>query len=46
MYEEDQGLGRPAAFFIGAKYKHKRCWKNCADITGAKPIFVMLVRPF
>lgn len=34
--EEEQGLGRPAAFFIGAKLFHKRFWKR-------KPVFVMLV---
>mmetsp|Transcript_39169 Transcript_39169/g.117249 ORF Transcript_39169/g.117249 Transcript_39169/m.117249 type:complete len:483 (+) Transcript_39169:75-1523(+) len=36
MEELDQGLGRPAAFFIGAKLFHKRFWKR-------KPVFCMLV---
>jgi len=36
MYEEEQGLGRPAAFFVGAKLFHKRWWKR-------KPVFCMLV---
>ena len=36
FHEEDQGLGRPAAFFIGAKLFHKRFWKR-------KPVFCMLV---
>jgi hypothetical protein len=34
--QEEQGLGRPAAFFVGAKLFHKRWWKR-------KPVFCMLV---
>ena len=36
MHEEDQGLGWPEAYFIGAKLFHKRVWKR-------KPVFVTLV---
>ena len=36
MHEEDQGRGRPEAYFIGAKLFHKRVWKR-------KPVFVTLV---
>ena len=36
MVEEDEGLSRPAAFYIGAKLRHKRFWK-------LKPVVCMLV---
>ena len=36
MMEEDEGLSRPAAFYIGAKLAHKRFWK-------LKPVVCMLM---
>ena len=36
MLEEDEGLSRPAAFYIGAKLRHKRFWR-------LKPVVCMLV---
>jgi len=36
MLEEEEGLSRPAAFYIGAKLRHKRFWK-------LKPVVCMLV---
>ena len=36
MLEEEEGLSRPAAFYIGAKLRHKRFWR-------LKPVVCMLV---
>ena len=36
MLEEQEGLSRPAAFYIGAKLRHKRFWR-------LKPTVCMLV---